>query len=59
MSVAGAETDRVQTNGPNGLKSPAGYTLASIYDLQSTSFEVGTMGIFRPGSGAGEVLRNK
>src|SRR5262249_45137153 len=33
-----------------------GYTLASIYDLQSTSFEVGTMGIFRPESGAGEVF---
>ena len=55
-SVAGAETDRVQTNGPNGLRSPAGYTLASIFDLQSPSFEVGTMGIFRPKSGAGEVF---
>ena len=55
-SVAGAETDRVQTNAPNGLNSPAGYRLASIFDVQWPTLEVGTMGIFKPQSGAGEVF---
>lgn len=54
-SVAGPETDRVQTAGPNGLVSPPNYTLASIYNLTG-SFEVGSMGLFSPGSGAGQVF---
>ncbi len=48
-SVCGAETDRVQSNGPNGLNSPANYTLASIYDLVYPDLEVGTLGTFSPG----------
>ena len=48
-SVCGGETDRVQSNGPNGMNSPAGYTLASIYDLVYPDLEVGTMGMFSPG----------
>jgi hypothetical protein len=47
-SVAGPETDRVQSAGPNGLTSPPNYTLASIYDLVYPTLEVGTMGIFKP-----------
>ena len=55
-SVCGTETDRVQSGGPNGLSSPAGYTLASIYDLVYPTLEVGTMGIFRPpGQSSGQT----
>jgi hypothetical protein len=56
-SVAGTETDRVQTGGPNGLTSPPDYRLASIYAPRPpdapdfNKFEVGTMGIFKSGSG--------
>jgi N,N-dimethylformamidase beta subunit-like, C-terminal len=54
-SVAGSETDRVQS-GEHGLKSPPNYTLASIYDLFSPDFEVGTMGTFRPAGESGVVF---
>jgi hypothetical protein len=56
LSVAGVETDVVQANGTNGLTSPPNYTLASVYDLASPTYEVGTMGIFTPASGAGMVF---
>jgi hypothetical protein len=55
-SVCGGETDRIQQGGPNGLDSPAGYTIASVYDLTDTTQEVGTMGSFRPAPGAGTVF---
>jgi hypothetical protein len=55
-SVAGPETDRAQADGPNGLNSPANFTLASIYDLTYCNLEVGTMGTFRPAEGSGEVF---
>src|SRR5947207_11846080 len=55
-NVTGTETDRVQIDGPNGLKSPSDYTLASIYDLTFPSLEVGTMGTFKPGDKSGEVF---
>src|SRR5207253_9540471 len=55
-AATGPETDRVQTDGPNGLKSPSDYTLASIYDLTFPSLEVGTMGTFKPGDKSGEVF---
>ncbi len=50
------ETDVVQTGTTEGLVSPPDYTLASIYDLDNTSLEVGTMGSFSPGRGAGVVF---
>ena len=55
-SVAGSETDRLQQGGPNGLTSPANYTLASIYSIATPGLEVGTMGVFSPGSGAGTIF---
>jgi hypothetical protein len=55
-SVAGPESDRVQHGGPNGLTSPANFTLASIYEPSSDSLEVGTMGIFQPTSDSGLVF---
>src|SRR5262249_30011255 len=54
----GPETDRAQQNGPNGLTSPPGYTLASVFDLFNTSnpeLEVGTMGSFQS-AGAGTTF---
>jgi hypothetical protein len=55
-SVCGGETDRLQTNGPNGLNSPPNYTLASIYDLYYKTLEVGTMGVFSPPGSSGVVF---
>jgi hypothetical protein len=50
-SVVGPESDRFQSDGLNGLSSPEGYTLASIYSIISKDFEVGTMGVFSSGNG--------
>jgi hypothetical protein len=54
-SVAGAESDRVQDGGPNGLTSPPDFGVARILDL-SGSFEVGTMGTFTAEGGTGVVF---
>ena len=56
-SVLGTETDRTQSGGPNGLDSPAGYTVASALNLTG-AFEVCAMGSFSPGSGAGQVFNS-
>jgi hypothetical protein len=55
-SVCGSETDRVETNNPNGLNSPPNYTLASIFDPSDNTLEVGTMGVFSPAGGTGVVF---
>src|SRR5262249_14306586 len=54
-SVLGTETDRVQTAGPNGLVSPPHYSLASSYNITGY-FQVANLGVFSPGSGAGQVF---
>jgi len=55
-TLAYTEADRVQRGTTEGLVSPPDYTLASIYDTTYSLLEVGTMGSFSPGPGAGVVF---
>jgi hypothetical protein len=50
QSVIGGECDRIQDPGPNGMRSPPGYTIASGYDPRDGN-ETATMGSLTKGGG--------
>lgn len=57
-TVIGSELDRIQNPGPNGMQSPAGYTIARVLDPRpnQNNYELGTMGSFTPVNGTGTVF---